>query len=132
MPEWFEFSVEGDPVPQGSKTIARGGGKFWLRDANAARLKPWRERVARACDVGVSFDCPVTVSAVFRLRMPKRPKFRVPAVKPDVDKLARSLLDGMTDGGLLSDDSRVVRLHVSKVYSETPGVEVKVRAWDDC
>lgn len=121
-----EFSVDGIPVSQGSKTIAQGGGKTWMRDANAKKLKPWRERVAQAADLGVTFDCPVKVFAYFDMPRPKRPKFERPATKPDVDKLARALLDGMTDGGLLKDDSRVVDLHVVQRYSESPGVWVRV------
>lgn len=124
--DFAEFRVDGVPVQQGSKTIAKGGGKAWMRDANAKRLKPWRERVAKAADLGVTFDCPVKVFAYFDMPQPKKPKFGRPAVKPDVDKLARALLDGMTDGGLLKDDSRVVDLHVVKRYSESPGVSVTV------
>lgn len=121
------FTVEGLPVPQGSKTIAKGGGKTWLRDANASKLKPWREMVAAAADLGVTFDCPVSVFAVFYLPRPVKPRWWAPAVKVgDVDKLARALLDGMTDGGLLADDSRVVDLHSYKRY-ETKQNPVGVR-----
>ena len=121
------FTIEGVPVAQGSKTIAKGGGKVWLRDANAGKLKPWRAQVAEAADVGVSFDCPVAVWLQFMMPLPKRPKFRRPAVKPDIDKLSRAILDGLTDGGLLADDSRVVELHVFQHYSESPSVTVTVR-----
>ena len=113
----IHFSVEGLPIPQGSKVVARGGGKTWLRDANASRLKPWRAKVAAAADIGRTFDCPVEVFAVFYLPRPKKPRWSQPAVKPDVDKLARALLDGATDGGLLHDDARVVRLTVGKEYA---------------
>ena len=121
------FRVDGVPVPQGSKTVATGGGKTWLRDANAAKLRPWRERVAAAADVGLTFDCPVSVRVLFEMPRPKRPKFGLPAVPPDVDKLARAVLDGLKQGGLVSDDGRVVRLVVEKVYTESPGATVWVR-----
>lgn len=124
------FTVEGLPVPQGSKTIAKGGGKTWLRDANASKLKPWRAKVAAAADLGVTFDCPVVVFAMFYLPRPKKPKWWAPAGRVgDVDKLARALLDGMTDGGLLADDARVVDLHSYKRYEtkQNPaGVRVAV------
>lgn len=32
-------------------------------------------------------------------------------------------------GPVLVDDSRVVDLHVVKVYGDTPGVRVRVEAW---
>lgn len=113
----ISFRVDGVPVPQGSKTVARGGGKVWLRDANAARLKPWRAEVAAAADLGHTFDGPVFVAATFFMPRPQRPKWWSPAVKPDVDKLTRALFDGMTDGGLLADDARVTRAHVEKRYA---------------
>ncbi|MGO3147119.1 MAG: RusA family crossover junction endodeoxyribonuclease [Leucobacter sp.] len=120
------FSVDGLPVPQGSKTIAKAGKKVWLRDANATKLKPWRQKVAAAADLGVTFDGPLAVFAVFYLPKPQRPRWWAPAVKPDVDKLSRALLDGMTDGGLLADDARVTELFVMKRY-ESPSNPVGVR-----
>ena len=125
----IHFSVEGLPIPQGSKVVARGGGKTWLRDANASKLKPWRAKVAAAADVGRTFDCPVEVFAVFYLPRPKKPRWWAPAVKPDIDKLMRALNDGMVDGGLVSDDSRIVDSRTYKRYaskSNPVGVRVVV------
>lgn len=114
----IQFSVEGLPIPQGSKTVAKSGGRVWLRDANAARLKPWRARVAAAADVGHTFDCPVEVFAVFYLPRPQRLAWWAPAGRVgDIDKLSRALLDGLTDGGLIVDDARVVDLHAHKRYA---------------
>ena len=126
------FSVEGLPIPQGSKTLAKAGKKVWLRDANAAKLKPWRQKIAAASDLGVTFDRPVAVFAVFYMPRPKKPRWWVPAVKPDSDKLARSLLDGMTDGGLLVDDCRVTHLEVIKRYEDARNpVGVRVLVMED-
>lgn len=128
------FTVEGAPIPQGSKVVARGGGKTWLRDANASKLKPWRAKVAAAADLGVTFDEPVFVAAVFYMPRPKRPKFLLPGVKPDLDKLFRALGDGMTDGGLLGDDALIVSKFIHKRYASTQnpvGVKVLVMAASD-
>ena len=98
-----------------------------MRSANAAKLKPWRAKIAAAADFGLTFDCPVTVAATFFMPKPKRPRFLLPAVKPDIDKLARALLDGMKDGGLLAEDSRVVNLAAKKKYADSEdGVGVLV------
>lgn len=121
------FRVDGIPIPQGSKNAYVRGRRAVLVDVNAAKLKPWRREIAKAADLGVTFDCPVEVVLEFQLPMPKRPKFGFPAVKPDLDKLTRAVLDGLTDGGLLEDDSRVVRIVAEKHYSESPGVLVTVR-----
>lgn len=123
------FRVDGVPVPQGSKTIAKAGGKVWLRDANAGKLKPWRAKVAAASRMGVVFDGAVFVAAVFYLPKPRTVTRLFPLVKPDLDKLARALGDGMTDGGLLTDDARIVSQFIHKRYAsdENPvGVRVLV------
>jgi crossover junction endodeoxyribonuclease RusA len=125
------FFVAGTPVPQGSKVIARGGGKTWLRDVNTKALKDWRRAVAVEADRGVEFDVPVEVRLSFYLPKPQRPRWRVPAVKPDIDKITRAVLDGLVDGGLLADDSRVVGLKVTKRYADVKpvGVDVTVSDW---
>lgn len=133
MTETVEFFISGTPIPQGSKTIGRGGGKVWLRDANATPLKRWRRMVSLEADRAIEFDIPVTVTLQFYMPPPKRPRWFVPAVKPDIDKLTRATLDGLVDGGLLFDDSRVVELHATKRYAtETnpAGVQVKVSTFE--
>lgn len=42
---------------------------------------------------------------------------RRPGVKPDLDKLVRSTLDGLVAGGALEDDARIVGLVASKRYA---------------
>lgn len=120
------FFVEGVPVPQGSKTGYVRGGRVVLVDANASRLKPWRAVVAAAARaVGVDMlTGPVRVRLDFVLPRPQRPKWDVPAVKPDLDKLTRAVFDGVVDGGLLRDDSLVVDAGLSKRYGEPAGVWV--------
>lgn len=113
----IRFRVDGVPVPQGSKQIVRRGGKSWMIDANAAKLRPWRAKVAAAADLGLTFDGPVFVAATFFMPRPQRPRWWAPAVKPDIDKLVRALFDGMTDGGLLRDDARVTRKVIEKRYA---------------
>jgi Holliday junction resolvase RusA-like endonuclease len=38
------------------------------------------------------------------------------------------VLDGLTAGGVYTDDSRVVDLHAKKRYRDVPGAEVTVTA----
>lgn len=113
------FRVDGLPIPQGSMTIARSGGKTWMRPANAAKLKPWRARIADAArQAAATLDCPVEVFAVFYLPRPKKPRWWAPAGRVgDIDKLVRALHDGFEAGGLVTDDARVVDLHAYKRYA---------------
>jgi Holliday junction resolvase RusA-like endonuclease len=48
-----------------------------------------------------------------------------PTKKPDIDNIAKCFLDGMNDI-VYFDDKQVVNLHITKVYAETPAVEVMV------
>jgi Holliday junction resolvase RusA-like endonuclease len=49
-----------------------------------------------------------------------------PIKKPDIDNLAKSVLDGM-NGIVWRDDSQIVSLHVTKVYASGTGVDVLVK-----
>lgn len=115
--------VWGRPVPQGSKRIVRGR----MIDVNARALKAWRTTVAAACRVqmsGGAVDAPVEVTLRFYLTRPSRPRWVWPAVRPDVDKLTRAVLDAMTHV-VYRDDGLVVAQHAYKAYV-TPDVH-----WDE-
>ena len=45
-------------------------------------------------------------------------------MRPDIDKLARAILDALTDARVWPDDGQVVTMHVEKRYGE-PGVEIE-------
>jgi Holliday junction resolvase RusA-like endonuclease len=71
------------------------------------------------------------VRITFYLSRPKSaPKKKVvPAGRPDIDKLARAVLDGLTEGGAWLDDGQVVTLHASKVYATEdypPGCTIEI------
>ena len=127
MRETVRFFIPGVPVQQGSKTAFVVGKRAVVTDQNKARLKPWRAIVAAHArhHKFLTFDEPVAVSLTFVMPRPARPRFNVPAVKPDIDKLVRAMLDGLTDGGLISDDARVVRLTAEERYA-TPDSPVGV------
>jgi len=125
------FQVFGDPVPQGSKRAFVVKNRAVVVDDNKATLKSWRSAVVDAARAELNGDAPelgpVRITLMFFLRRPQRPKAGVPIVKPDVDKLARAVLDGMTDAGVFRDDSQVTTLTARKRYTtETPCVRVFV------
>lgn len=134
MERLLEIWVEGTPIPQGSKTGYVRGGRAVLVDANK-KLKPWRAAVRSAAeeairdDGWVTLDEPCRVRITFNMPRPQRPRWDVPAVKPDLDKLARAVFDALTDAGVWCDDSRVVSMEVTKAYEgegTDPGVWVEV------
>lgn len=116
----MRFFVAGIPAPQGSK---RHVGRGVLIESSKA-LKPWREDIRQTAltalaDGGAVMAGPVGVSLCFWLPRPKsHPKTRrtVPTTRPDLDKLARGVLDALTSAGAYNDDSQVVWLVLEKQY----------------
>lgn len=124
------FRVAGIPAPQGShKAFVVNGRAIVTNDS--AKTKPWRALVtaaARSAMHGLEpFDCAVQVAVTFEFVKPASVRKRLlPTVKPDIDKLARALLDGLTDGGVFTDDARVTTLIAHKKYAETAGAIISV------
>ena len=50
------------------------------------------------------------------------------AVRPDLDKLARAVLDALVGAGVIRDDAQVAELHATKGYGERPGLAVALRS----
>lgn len=145
--------VPGKPAPQGSKDFmgfkkplpGQTRGAAILKESSAA-VGPWRERIALAsADAMLTAGLPVldkkypvTASLTFVMPRPSgTPKsYTPPAVKrPDLDKLARAVLDGLTDVAWI-DDSQVDDLHARKVLAELsqqPGVHIRLASpgWGD-
>jgi len=134
----IKITVDGLPAPQGSKVRNRAGAIY---ESNKA-VGPWREAVRAETQRAV--DRPLTGAVMaqiwFRLARPRghygtgrnagavrasAPDF--PHGKPDVDKLARAVLDGLTAGGAWTDDAQVVTLEVHKVYAEKTGADIRLQ-----
>lgn len=127
------FEVFGTAIPQGSKTASVINGKAILREANP-KHKAWRKTVTDALLVQrqqsgyQTFECPVLVVVSFYLPRPKTVTREFPSVKPDLDKLCRSLFDSCSDAGVWLGDQQVVSLHANKQYSDTPKIVLSVVA----
>jgi Holliday junction resolvase RusA-like endonuclease len=92
-------------------------------ESNAKGLKAWRLNVRTAAvevrDGRDPLDGPVVLTVVFTRPKPVSAPKRKPCwpwTKPDWDKLARAVCDGLKDGGVYKDDARVVRALVVKSY----------------
>jgi crossover junction endodeoxyribonuclease RusA len=132
----ISFTVSGiTPAPQGSK---RHLGHGVLVEAST-RVKPWRQAVTtaalearRAAGLHGLVEGPCSVSVVFSFQRPRshygrrglRPGAPLwKASRPDLDKLTRSTLDGLSQA-LIRDDAQVVTLTAAKRYcgeDEVPG-----------
>ena len=136
-----EFFVGGEPVPQGSTK------SFYIKKLNRVvtthgnkNTNRWRERIAheaqctdeaRPCtfftdDRRQGYD--VQLSFVFTKPKSTPKKFKLNTKRPDLDKLIRAVLDGITDV-LIPDDALVVSITASKSYgdcNQPPGLKIKV------
>ncbi|QTF82068.1 RusA-like resolvase [Mycobacterium phage Fefferhead] len=153
--------VPGKPAPQGSKDFkgfakplpGQARGKAILVES-CKEVGPWRERIALAAQQAMLDNglpvldhppsgsrerrYPVTASLTFVMPRPSgTPKSYTPAAvkRPDLDKLARAVLDGLTDVCWI-DDSQVDDMHCRKVLAEIaqqPGVHIRVASpgWGD-
>ena len=125
----IEFVVPGLAAPQGSKRMVRLRNGRTVLIEQSKRLKPWRAVVAYEAGrafTGAQVECDVTVSAEFVIERPKSHKTAAGSVKasapmspgkPDLDKLCRALLDGLT-GVIYRDDSQVIYLNAMKRFGD--------------
>jgi Holliday junction resolvase RusA-like endonuclease len=129
------FTVRGTPVPQGSAKPFIAGGRARLA-TKSAPLMAWRTAIATAAGTAMGdrpvLTGPLSVRATFHLPRPVSAPKRivVPATRPDVDKLVRALLDGVT-GVAIADDALVVQLVAGKRYGTAPGVDVTIEEWQE-
>jgi len=132
----LSFVVYGDPRPQGSKRaiVNRHTGKPAVIESGGAPLRTWRADIMAAARSEIAkagewsaFAGPLYVDMLFYLRRPKRPKAALPITRPDVDKLARAVMDALGAAGVFNDDAQVTTLYVGKRYSEPPRLAVNVR-----
>lgn len=126
--------VPGVPVPQGSTKAFVRGGRAMVTHSNSKTM-PWRADIQAHVrgEVGSAIAFPEgPVSVGLRFVMPRRaaePKRVTPAHtrKPDLDKLVRAVLDGLT-GIVFTDDSQVVFVGAGKrtaAIGEQPGVRIQ-------
>jgi len=129
--------VYGTPAPQGSKRHVGNG----VMVESSKKVKPWRQDVKYAALAArflrhQSVDNPVLLRVVFTLPKPaSAPKRRktYPSKKPDIDKLLRSTMDGLTEAGVWVDDARVIEVTALKVFPnehdeslDAPGARITI------
>lgn len=133
----MRIEVPGIPAPQGSK---RHVGNGIMVEASKS-LPPWRDSVIwhtrQACREPLLGAVQVTI--LFAFPRPKShygtgrnagtvkpgaPLFH--AGRPDLDKLTRAVLDGLTQGGAYKDDGQVAALGCKKIYGARPGCRITI------
>jgi Holliday junction resolvase RusA-like endonuclease len=127
----IQFSVAGEASGKGS--LISGVGKKTGRVYSHSPTKTirWEERVAQEAQAVTKgmlslMEGPLSVEIYFYLPKPKSArKYALPDKRPDLDKLIRAVLDGMSKI-VYKDDGQVTDLSVSKRYGEKPMVDIAV------
>lgn len=123
----IRFTVPGVPKPQGSKRGFVVKGRAVLVESSGQAHKDWRAVVALAATEAMAgaapFEGPLSSSLVFRLPRPKShgKKVTFPDHRPDIDKLARAVLDALTHVCFV-DDGQILTLVLRKRWA-TPSLE---------
>lgn len=132
------FTVFGEPVGKGRPRFAKRGN--FVSTYTPQKTKTYEDEIrmmARAA-MGSSepLDTPVTVAIYIRVGIPKSfskqkhkdalANIEKPTKKPDADNVLKCFMDAM-NGIVYLDDKQVVNIHLTKIYAETPAVEIMVK-----
>lgn len=139
--EMLVFTVYGTPQPQGSmKAFMRPGLRFPVVTSDNKQTKPWRQELAGTAkaameEMGILTlvrPAAVRVEAAFYFSKPKSTPKSVhhKITKPDLDKLARALLDGLT-GIAFEDDSQVTQCWVNKFFGSPARAEIRITLMEE-
>ena len=108
--------IPGEAVPKGRPRLNRKTMTLYT----PRETKQYEEMVALvAQSTHARSDVNTPVSVTITIYTSKK--------KPaDVDNASKSILDGLQKGGLLENDSQVCELHIRRVHSENPKVDITV------
>ena len=136
----IHFKIEGKPVPQGRPRAARMGAGVRMYDP--PKSKAYKQMVSAKVRSYMKINGiqtitePIAVHLNFYFTPPKSySKKRIRAIeakeelftkKPDLDNLAKSILDSCNNL-LFKDDSQIVGLTIGKHYGHEDYVDVEVQ-----
>lgn len=134
MSETLKITIYMRAQPQGSARAFVVAGKAHITSDNK-KLKPFRSELAQMAlaELGdrpqplFGKHEPVAVNVIFCFQKPPSAKKRkFPTVKPDLDKVTRSVNDALT-GIAFHDDAQIVQSTQDKRYATCDCVIVEVR-----
>jgi Holliday junction resolvase RusA-like endonuclease len=132
------FKLDADPVGKQRARYARRGNfvQTYTPDKTRNYEALIKEAAIQAMGSNEILETPVTLYLYIRAPIPKSlPKKRLeaclngsekPIKKPDASNVLKSVEDAM-NGVIYKDDSQIVNIHVTKVYSSVPGVDICVK-----
>ena len=138
MSMMITFKVDGDPVGKQRARYAKRGNfvQTYTPDKTRNYEALIKEAATQAMGSNEILETPVNLYLYIRAPIPKSlPKKRLeaclngsekPIKKPDASNVLKSVEDAM-NGVVYKDDSQIVNIHVTKVYSSQSGIDVCVK-----
>ena len=132
------IKVDGVPVPKGRARYVRRGNHISTYTPEKTRTYETliKDSAIEAMGSSEPLETPVSLYLYIRVPIPKScTKKRLQAIengsekptkKPDASNILKSVEDGM-NGVVYHDDSQIINIHVTKVYSSLPGVDICVK-----
>jgi Holliday junction resolvase RusA-like endonuclease len=132
------FKIDANPVgKQRARYVKRGN---FVQAYTPEKTRTYetliRDAAIEAMGTSEPLETPVTLYLYIRVPIPKsHSKKKVeaclngldqPIKKPDASNILKSVEDGM-NGIVYKDDSQIINLHVTKVYSTLAGVDICVK-----
>lgn len=125
----IQLTIYGTPIPQGSlRAFKHAKTGAVITTSDNVKTKPWKQQVSLMAISemrGEMIEGPVTLRLSFFLPKPKSVKRAHPTVKPDIDKLARAVLDALT-GIVYRDDAQVTSVLAQKFYGDVAKCEIYI------
>ena len=134
----LEYLVIGTPKPQGRPRFFRNKAGYmgtyspksdWFNIVYAETLKQKQflenssEKLKGALSVELYFYLPIPKSTSKK----QREKMFYVTKKPDIDNLAKAVLDAINYTNLWEDDSNIASLKAVKAYSDNPSCRIRIQ-----
>ena len=137
MEKRLMLTIEPRPKERPRATVVGGHARIYTPKATEDYEKKIREawKKANGFDqltgpvvVRIHLGMPIPKSTTKAAKVKMLEKKQVPVTKPDIDNLAKSILDAI-NGIAYKDDNQIVTLLVRKFYADVPFVKVIVTDW---
>ena len=130
----IELVIKGVPTAKGRPRLSKWGAytpeatKMAERNlqAQAIMFKRPEKPCVTPVSVEIEFYMPLPMSDSKRGRERKLSGLEFPAKKPDIDNLAKLVLDAL-NGVYWHDDNQIVELNLRKKYSDEPRTVVRIK-----
>lgn len=129
------FTVPGRPQPKQRPRVSRGHAYTPKQTAEYERIVVQAAQIARVIpqspltgplQVEITLYMPIAVSWSESIKEAARSGAIYPTSRPDIDNLAKAILDAC-NGTIYKDDAQIVRLILYKVYDDDPRAKVTIK-----